>query len=150
MTVQGSETLIYNDKEYRTHSKPLEEYLENEGIKFEPPTTGCWRGYFGSWSIENDKLYLTDLKAWILLSSHPYKTKEVELEYLFPKKDKVFANWFSGEIRLPHGNKMQIPILYNIPEQYLVLKFVSGELIGSYIQDNTHLYSKYEPYNLPF
>lgn len=140
MTVQGCETLIYNGDEYRTNSEPLKQYLEIKNITFAHPHTGCWRGYYGDWLIEDDNLYLIGLKAWIEISNIPRRIKEVGLDYIFPNQEKVFAEWFSGDISLPNGKPIQIPRYCHIPEQSLILNFVCGKLVGIHIKDNTHFY----------
>ena len=64
MTAQAREKLIYNGQEYHLATEPLSPYIEKNKIKFVAPSTACWRGYYGSWLIESDKLYLTDLTAY--------------------------------------------------------------------------------------
>lgn len=50
-------------------------------------STACWRGYIGSWSIRRGKLYLTRLEGSFRLEG----------------KDAIFADWFSGNLRIPRG-----------------------------------------------
>ena len=54
----------------------------------------------GTWSIEGNRLYLIGLDT-------DDNGKKVGLEYLFPRHEKVFADWFSGELRIPYGNLMK-------------------------------------------
>ncbi len=63
MTAQVRERLIYNNEEYSLATEPLSPYLAKHKIEFPSTTTACWRGYCGKWLIENNKLYLIDLKA---------------------------------------------------------------------------------------
>lgn len=91
MTAQRREHLVYNNKEYYLTTEPLHLYLKDNNISFKCCTTNCWRGYVGYWSIEKNKLYLTDLKAYI------ENFQEVGLDYLFPDKRKYLQNGFLGK-----------------------------------------------------
>lgn len=129
MTEQVKEKLIYNGQEYRLVTEPLRPYLEKNKIEFEAPHTACWRGYYGSWLIENDKLYLTELTAYAKIGSNERRTfngVEVGLEYLFPNQDKVFAEWFSGELFIPYGDS-RYGVIY---ENELFIKIESGNVVG--------------------
>ena len=136
MTAQRREHLVYNNKEYYLTTEPLHLYLKDNNISVKCCTTNCWRGYVGYWSIEKNKLYLTDLKAYI------ENFQEVGLDYLFPDKKKVFAEWFSGEIRIPHGKMMKyIHQGYaSLYETELFIKIEKGFVVDQYEIDNTHLY----------
>lgn len=131
MTAQSGEKLIYNDEEFFIASEPLNEYLYTKGIRFSKRSTCCWRGYIGKWEIKDKKLYLSDLTAWT-------DGKEVGVDYLFPGQKEVFAEWFSGEIRIPQGNLLlYVHVDYDsIYEEDLFLTFEKGCLTGSKIEDN--------------
>lgn len=101
MTAQHRESLVYNGEEYYLATEPLHQYLVNKDISFVSYSTACWRGYIGYWLIEENRLYLTDLEAHIAYN------EDVGLDYLFPEQKKVLAEWYSGEIRIPHGNEMK-------------------------------------------
>lgn len=144
MTAQTREKLIYNGEEYRLATEPLQPYLDKNKIKFVAPSTACWRGYYGSWLIENGKLYLTDLTAYAQIQTNErsiFDGVEVGLEYLFPNQNKVFAEWFTGTLRIPHGEMIRyVHSGYkSIYEKELLLKIESGILISSHKIDNTHL-----------
>lgn len=146
MTAQAREKLIYNGQEYHLATEPLRPYLEKNKIEFESPSTACWRGYYGSWSIEDNKLYLTELTAYAKIESNErriFNGVEVGLEYLFPNQDKVFAEWFSGELRIPYGEMIRyVHMGYeSIYEKELFIKIESGNVVGSSEIDNTHLVS---------
>lgn len=107
MTAQMMERIYIDGKPHNMAAEPLEQYLEsleNPPI-FVSPHTACWRGYFGNWKIANNKLYLTGLTGWIQTSEE--ESKPIDLIDLFPNKKKVFADWFSGEIRVPVGRMIQ-------------------------------------------
>lgn len=50
-------------------------------------STGCWRGYIGTWEIKDDKFYLNHLEGRIKLT----------------KNEPVHATWFIGSIRILQG-----------------------------------------------
>lgn len=121
MTLQISEKLIYKDIEFYIGTYPLETYLEEKQICFNWESTACKRGYNGIWLIEDDKLFLIDLSATIIkdygMWKWPFEYVEVGLDYLFPNQEKVFAEWFSGE-----------------------LDFWSGQLLGYYSKNMVERY----------
>lgn len=89
MTAQCRERLIYNGEEYYLATEPLASYLIKYDIRFIAPHTACWRGYIGSWLIEDNKLYLVDLKANISEGNKKFGAdKEVGLDFYFPDKQK--------------------------------------------------------------
>lgn len=139
MTAQARERIIYKGEETRIASEPLNEYLKNiNDIKFVSNSSACWRGYFGQWEIKDNNLFLIGLKAYI----EDYK--EVGLDYLFPGQDSVFANWFSGKIRIPQGEMLDyVHMGYaSLYERDLFLVFEKGVLIKEYLVDNEEEYQR--------
>ncbi len=133
MTAQIGEKLIYNGEETWMASEPLNQYLQSRtDIKFVSPSTACWRGYFGQWEIKDNNLYLTGLKAYI----EDYK--EVDLNYLFPGQNIIFANWFNGKIRIPLGEMLNYRHMgyASLFEKDLFLIFENGTLVNQYEVDN--------------
>ncbi|MAQ69691.1 MAG: hypothetical protein CMD23_01175 [Flavobacteriales bacterium] len=115
-------------------TEPLSSYLKNrKDIDFVFHSTACWRGYLGTWEIRDRKLFLIDFKGW--LKGH----NEVDLSYLFPEKNEVFADWFNEKIRIPHGKMLKYVHLgyESVFEKDLILNFKKGVLINEEIQDNT-------------
>lgn len=100
MTAQIKDVLIYNKEELRMSAEPLKDYLMKAKLPHElvAPNTACWRGYYSKWAIDNNKLFLIELQGYIL------DYQEVGMEYLFPNEEFVFAEWFTGEIRIGMGN----------------------------------------------
>jgi len=133
MTAQAGERLIFKEQETWMAAEPLNQYLQNRNdIKFISPSTACWRGYYGQWEIKDNKLFLIGLKAYI----EGYR--EVGLNYLFPGQNIVFANWFSGKIRIPQGEMLDyVHMGYaSLYEKDLILVFENGLLINEYVVDN--------------
>ena len=92
MTAQAREKIYINGIEEQMAAEPLEPFLKkNQHLRFEPPHTACWRGYFGTWKLENDRLYLIDFNG--NLEGIDGESVPMELKDLFPSQKKVFANW---------------------------------------------------------
>lgn len=133
MTAQAGERLIFNGEETWMASEPLNQYLQNRSdIKFISQSTACWRGYFGQWEIKDNKLHLIGLKAYL----EGYR--EVDLNYLFPRQKQVFADWFSGKIRVSQGEMLDyVHMGYaSLYERDLILEIKNGELVNEYVVDN--------------
>ena len=95
MTTQAGDILIYNGEKTSIATEPLKAYLETRDDKsFIFKSTALVRGYIGTWKIKNKKLYLVSLLGFI------ENNEKVDLNYLFPNKKEVFADWFSGQIRI--------------------------------------------------
>jgi len=136
MTAQAGERLIFKWEECWMATEPLRQYLHNKNyISFVPTSTACWRGYYGKWEIKNKKLYLIDLEANLGYG-------KVDLSYLFPGKNEVFANWFSGKIRIPQGEILEyVHMGYeSLYKRDLILVFKNGLLINEYVVDNEKKY----------
>lgn len=138
MTAQFREILLYKGERLGMAENPLRPYLDSRiDIEFVSNSTACWRGYVGRWEVIDDKLYLVNLSANL-------GDEKVGIDYLFPGQTKVFADWYSGEIRIPTG-KMQeyVHMGYaSIFEKDLFLVFVNGQLVNQYEIDNREAYSK--------
>ncbi len=133
MTAQLKEILFYKGDKVAMATEPLDSYLQHrKDINFSCRSTGCYRGYFGIWELRDNKLFIVKLQAFI----ENYKV--VDLKYLFPDKNEVFADWFSGEIRIPQGEMLQYVHLgyESIFEKDLMLKFEQGILIDERVIDN--------------
>lgn len=127
MTAQVRDILIYKNEEFQLACEPLKEYLKTEELPFKlvSPHTACWRGYQAKWSIVDDKLYLIEWKGYIL------DYMQIGMGYLFPDKETVFAEWFTGEIKIGMGDG----VLYvhggydSIYEGEMTLIFYKGKLV---------------------
>ena len=97
MTIQAGDILSYNGEKTTIVTEPLKPYLESRShISFIFKSTALVRGYIGTWKIKNKKLFLVSLIGFI------ENNEKVGLNYLFPNKKEVFADWFSGQIRIPN------------------------------------------------
>ena len=123
MTIQIGERIIYKGEKRTMQSEPLFSYLrKNKHHKFNGNCTALIRGYWGHWEIKGNKLYLIDLKSF------SQRKKDMNLETLFPGKKKVFAEWFSGEIKIIDGKLIKhVNVGYeSIFEKYIILDVKKG------------------------
>jgi hypothetical protein len=141
-TAQIPDFLIYQDDTLAIYSNPLEGYFDKKGertigeIDFEKGfhCTALWRGYVGTWQIENDSLFLVNLET-DYCSDNP---TEIDLTKEF-NSNRIFANWVSFEILNPFGK--QIKYVHqgyeSIYEYERGFEFVEGNLITINNYDNS-------------
>ncbi len=132
MTAQIRDKIFYKGHQYSLATEPLRPYLEAMDISYPSTSTGNYRGYVASWEVIEDKLYLIELMI------HGF-TKEMDREEdLFPGEDKKFAEWYTGKLRIPHGELLEY--VHNgygsLYEKELFLRFLNGKLIGESEKDN--------------
>jgi len=93
--------------------------MSGNRVPFLVNTTMCWRGYEGTWSLVDGKLWLDNLAGYIAKGplveiadaafrhfreydidlENPSMCSRITLEDIFPgAESSVFAHWFSGEI----------------------------------------------------
>lgn len=139
MTAQAMEKIFINGREHSMASEPLVSYFKM--LKKKPififPSSACWRGYYGTWEIKDDKLYLIAFEGYTSnLSERKYW--EVGMDFIFPNQKIVFAEWFSGEIRVPLGDMLDYVHggYLSSFEKDMFLEFKNGELIGQRTVDN--------------
>jgi len=133
MTIQAGDILSYNGEKTTIAIEPLKPYLETRSdVGFILKSTALVRGYIGTWEIRNKKLYLASLVGFI------ENNEQVDLNYLFPKQTEVFANWFSGDIRIPDGKLLEkINLGYeSVFEKDRILTFNEGILISETVKNN--------------
>ena len=138
MTAQIAETMIYKGEELSLCDEPLHYYLQTiaKDLKLEAPSTALWRGYVGTWTIEDDRLYLVKLKGYISTDSG---TAEIVLGDVFPDyPDGVFAHWYTGELCCPMGGLLEY-VHGGYASRYemdLFLKIEKGVMVSNRIVNN--------------
>ncbi|WP_051215946.1 hypothetical protein [Ferrimonas futtsuensis] len=80
----------------------------------------CWREYLGTWSIDDGRLYLKEIRGKYRLTDGP-----------------LFAQWFSGELTLPQGElldckpELDFKLVY---ERARVLEIEQGRVVADRIE----------------
>ena len=147
MTAQSPEEFVYKGKRYQgLYVEPLDEYLQSQNFEFQPIASNCWRGYSGLWVISDNKLFLTHFSGAIRIyqteknefsPDRSYETKNISLNDLFPNQQNVFAEWFSGEIKLVRRIKLTGGGYYDtIYKKVIHLTFERGILVNEEIIKN--------------
>ena len=136
MTAQISEILHYQGRKQRMCTEPLGDYFELAGIepRFEVSCTALWRGYVGEWSVIEGRLYLIGITGTLA------GDKPASLETFFPGfPDRVFAHWYSGQVRLPMGQQLEYVHggYASTYEQDLLIDFDQGVVSQTTLRHNS-------------
>lgn len=138
MTAQIAEVLLHNEARYRLCTEPLNRYLELAGKPhlFAETASGtvssCWRGYRGTWELNEDRLYLVEL---VDAFGSP-----ISFEILFPGyPDRVFAHWYSGQLHCTDGEMLQYEHMGygSVFERDIYFDVERGAVTGVKIKGNT-------------
>jgi hypothetical protein len=158
LTLQTREIFLYKGVELRSYDTPLSNHPTEH--KFLPLGSFCWRGYQGTWRINDKKLYLINLHAQIqapgkttlikklrydsFLGRFYYEAKHepiaimASLKDIFPESNtkEVFAEWFTGSVRFGLGKIIHQGV--NLTHsKYLLLRFKNGVLISENYSKHT-------------
>ena len=143
MTAQCRERLIYNGEEYYLATEPLAPYLVSHKIRFTAPHTACWRGYIGSWLIEDNKLYLVDLEANISDGDRKFgEDKEVGLVYGVESAPIVIKNYTS--FQCPDCSELHLK-LHDVLKKYIDngdVKYIEKQIDIERFQFDDLIYKK--------
>ena len=156
MTMQFPDTVIYNGEQYRIEGNRtrylFEPYLEKHHIVlFDNVLDDIinWRGYTAAWMIENDMLFLVDIRAnirpWHLAICMSSSERYARLDYFFPADEKkIFADWYSGELAIIYKSNDEVPE----DEQYMVFAINKGRVTSQKIKNYEEYYG--QPYRRIF
>ena len=111
---------------------PLDSFLRDRGLRKTRGgmmSSANWRGYVATWLLQRDRLWLTAISSNGLIVDRRQSEAEAEadadadvpgeldgrpftVDGLFPDEDRppetpVFAEWYSGELRIPEGEMIQ-------------------------------------------
>jgi len=133
MTVQIKDQLIFNGKRHYIKENLLIPYLAGlDGKpKFFPFSSDCWRGYYCTWELIEDKLFLVDFVAG-MSNSEDRTFWKAGKEILFPHQNRVFASWYTGEIQVPKVNSNDLDTASEELGQFkeVILEFKEGYIVG--------------------
>lgn len=139
MTAQFRDSIIYKGELNGIACEPFEAYLKNRpDIKYDGYCSACWRGYIAKWEVIEDKLFLIGLNEFKFGKEEPIiKEKSYNFNDIFPNQDKVFAEWYSGEIKIEQGEfvdneRSRRPIF----ESEVILNIEKGVVVGEREVDN--------------
>ncbi|MEB0114097.1 hypothetical protein QN397_22670 [Variovorax sp. RTB1] len=104
MTAQVPERLQYEGHTLALCTEPLASYLStlSPAPAFRCFMTALTRAYQGTWAIEDGRLYLVELHGMLQDETHG------DLLTVFPNAmGKVFADWYTGTLRAPLGERLK-------------------------------------------
>lgn len=71
------------------------------------------------------------------LKKNHTRKQELSVQTLFPGQERVFAEWFTGTLRVPQGEMLNIRMPFaSLFEKDLFLEFKSGVLVKSWVVEN--------------
>jgi len=132
-TAQTGDVLVVDGKEHSIATYPLEPLLDQHPDlrpKSDIISTGLWRGYVAYWTLQDERLLLTDIQA--RRSKENADTFEIEsysvFESVFPQGGSVFAGWYSGYLIVPQGDRLEYVHMgcASTFEKYTVYSIVAG------------------------
>lgn len=135
MTAQSPEKIVYQGEKFVMCTEPLEDYFSKGGIRpwLQLSSTALWRRYVGSWEVVDDRLYLTNLDGRLEDGT------KVTVATIFPGfPDKFFAQWYSGQLRIPQGELLEyIHMGYGSTyERDLLLEVRCGVVVETSVRHN--------------
>lgn len=135
MRAQIPERLHHLGASHAMSAEPLSEWFQRVGHTpaLAIPSSALWRGYIGDWEIVNDRLYLVGINACFEDGT------PVRLVDWFPGfSERVFAHWFSGDLRLPQGKRLAAPQSgqNRLHERDHCLRLLRGVVIHAWTRHN--------------
>ena len=129
MTLQVPEELIYNGRKTfmisqppmpKNHPRIIEDF--SMGVHDRILTSACHRGYVGTWEIREGRLYLAASRGM----------------YKIADNEPVFADWFTGIIRIPRGRNLEYPniVFGMLYEREIRITIEKGVVVTTQTVDN--------------
>jgi hypothetical protein len=125
MTQQVPESLILEgEKTFMASCPPLNpDHPRILQVEPEWESTGCWRGYIGTWEIKDGRLYLVHVTG----------------QYRLTAGDPVLADWVTGLLHIPRGALLRREAMGCVYEQEVQLKIEKGEVVASRVFDTRNI-----------
>lgn len=162
-TAQSMDWLICDGKFFQIADQPLKTFPwtsgEHPSFELAPglSRSSQVRGYLAIWEIRDDRLYLAGLDSFVDVPENERLEPEldddtawswmddvqrVSLKTLFPtrfKDGRVFADWFTGTLRVPHGKMLAYvhSDYQSVYEEDILLHFEGGLLKKSEKRKNS-------------
>jgi hypothetical protein len=150
---QSPDYIIYKGDTLATYTLLLELYFQMNdkddqgnlfGLSFRDGSFfNCWRGYQAIYKLENDSLFLVDiLSCGERTSGRVNKAASTDkIKTIFKDKftvDRVFIDWFSGNMKFPLSNKVLRwdGVFYTIYEREMVIEISNGKVLNAQCVEN--------------
>lgn len=170
---QIPELLIYKNDTIPIYNLIIEDYLEKNnldilggsegelfGLNFRGGSFNCWRGYQGIYKIENDSLFIVDMKEIggflefdnqeIPVNPNPKVSLMKEIFKDKIKNNKVFVDWVSYDISIKNGDILSWDGVFRYTyEKEILLSFNNGKLskisnVQNYVEMPNGIKRKYQ------
>ncbi len=151
MTAQTPERLIIDGKMHLLHQEPLYRLLTSRRMDLRNPkiySTGNYRGYIGTWTLEQGRLLLLHVN-WdglpVAELSLPPDVLSKLLRAIPCKALPAEAYWFSGRLKVPLGRRM----VYSHQgwsswyERLRVVRIVKGKVVRDRVVDTAGILQWY-------
>jgi len=137
-TAQEPDELIIDGETLSLETNPLRQMIRSGSIKIpkaDESWTSNWRGYTAKWEIHDNRLLLREINILRRPAGSDEKADAVATNVIsdvFPNKNEVVANWFTGTLVLPRGKVVQyVHMGYgSIYERYTILHIKLGTIIS--------------------
>ena len=153
MTAQFRESIKIDGKEYGMASEPLESLIAKEfsGSKEGFPEgypvlamtcTANWRGYIGYWVIEDNQLWLVDVKSgdlvdgddniYVEVAQNEFKRLDWRKTLFNHQQGNIKADWFTGQLVIEMGELIEyVHMGYSSQyEKYTLIDIEKGNVIS--------------------
>lgn len=132
MTAQAHEILILDGEDTsmmtcprlpKNHPRLIREFNHGWARRNVTRSTACWRKYIGTWEIRNDTFFLRSvIGAYLLRGDEPLK-----------------ADWYSGTLRVPRGERIQYVHMGfgSVYEEELYIRIRRGRVVTRNLRNRT-------------
>lgn len=129
-TAQVPDILVYQGKEYKLLTNPLEPFFEEHpDLRPESRSTALWRGYIAKFEIQDNQLVVAD----IYVPDYYQGGGNISLyDKIFPGQKNVPVTWMTGILTLPCGDMTNyVHMGYGSTYSgYKLLQIENGKLIA--------------------
>ena len=155
MTAQFREIITIEGEKYGMASEPLDPLIvrefsgHREGFPHGYPTlypscTACWRGYIGHWLIDDNQLWLLDVrgsnevddgKIYVEVDQDQLKLLDWRKTFFNYQKGNIKADWFTGKLIIEMGELIEyVHMAYESTyEKYLLMGIENGNVLSNQI-----------------
>lgn len=131
-TAQEPDILVYEGKEYKLFTNPMEPFFEKHPDlrpKSNWTSTALWRGYIAKFEIRDEQLVVSDIL--ILEYIDDQRSFTSVYDKIFPEQKNVVVTWMTGILTLPIGEMTDyVHMGYGSTySAYKLLRIENGKLV---------------------